>query len=189
MERSTSKQKIKSQETKKGEEEKFEMGLMYDMLCDPLQDRKIKDLPLPPNKPMRDEVLFLGLEGGNLNEYIQSGRWFLIGVGKLVSKLKPNWRLLKQFLQLEGELSKEQVKLMCKMVVEIIKKEPNLMQISEPVVIVGDIHGQYYDLCHMLEKAGDPKIMNYLFLGDYVDRGIFGTRVLLVLMAMKIVFP
>jgi serine/threonine-protein phosphatase 2B catalytic subunit len=75
------------------------------------------------------------------------------------------------------------------MVVDIIKKEPNLMQISEPVVIVGDIHGQYYDLCHMLEKAGDPKIMNYLFLGDYVDRGIFGTRVLLVLMALKIVYP
>jgi hypothetical protein len=43
---------------------------MYDMLKDPLLDRKIKDLPLPPNKPIRDEVLFLGLEKGSLNEYI-----------------------------------------------------------------------------------------------------------------------
>lgn len=72
---------------------------------------------------------------------------------------------------------------------DTIKKEPNLMKVSEPVVIVGDIHGQYYDLCHMLEKAGDPKNINYLFLGDYVDRGIFGTRVLLVLLAMKINYP
>jgi len=75
------------------------------------------------------------------------------------------------------------------MVIDILKKEPNLMRVAEPVVIVGDIHGQYYDLCHMLDKAGDPKNINYLFLGDYVDRGIFGTRVLLVLLAMKINYP
>ena len=75
------------------------------------------------------------------------------------------------------------------MSIDTIKKEPNLMKVSEPVVIVGDIHGQYYDLCHMLEKAGDPKNINYLFLGDYVDRGIFGTRVILVLLAMKINYP
>lgn len=66
-----------------------------------------------------------------------------------------------------------------------MKKEPNLMKVEEPVVIVGDLHGQFYDLCHMLDKAGDPSGINYLFLGDYVDRGIFGTRVLLVLLALK----
>jgi len=55
-----------------------------------------------------------------------------------------------------------------------MKKEPNLMRICEPVVIVGDVHGQFYDVCHMLEKAGSPEGINYLFLGDYVDRGIYG---------------
>lgn len=78
---------------------------------------------------------------------------------------------------------------MCKLTINILKTEPNLMRVEEPVVIVGDIHGQYYDLCHMLDKAGDPRNVNYLFLGDYVDRGIFGTRVLLVLFAMKINYP
>lgn len=70
-----------------------------------------------------------------------------------------------------------------------IEKEPNLVQIGEPIVIVGDIHGQYYDLCHMLEKAGPPSDMNYLFLGDYVDRGIYGVEVLLLLFAIKINYP
>jgi serine/threonine-protein phosphatase 2B catalytic subunit len=56
-----------------------------------------------------------------------------------------------------------------------MKKEPNLMRLDDPVVVVGDIHGQYYDLCHIFDKAGnDFNKINYLFLGDYVDRGIFG---------------
>jgi serine/threonine-protein phosphatase 2B catalytic subunit len=38
----------------------------------------------------------------------------------------------------------------------LIGKEPNLVKIGEPIVIVGDLHGQFYDLVHMLEKAGDP---------------------------------
>ena len=90
---------------------------------------------------------------------------------------------------LDGELTKLQVKLLCKLSIEMLKKEPNLMKVDEPVVIVGDIHGQFYDLCHMIDKAGDPKDINYLFLGDYVDRGIFGTRVLLLLLAIKLNYP
>jgi serine/threonine-protein phosphatase 2B catalytic subunit len=70
-----------------------------------------------------------------------------------------------------------------------LSKEPNLVKIAEPIVIVGDLHGQYYDLIHMLEKAGDPADINYLFLGDYVDRGIFGLEVVLVLIGIKLTFP
>jgi serine/threonine-protein phosphatase 2B catalytic subunit len=53
-----------------------------------------------------------------------------------------------------------------------------MTKLPEPIVIVGDLHGQFYDMVHMLEKAGDPSKINYLFLGDYVDRGIFGVEVL-----------
>lgn len=72
---------------------------------------------------------------------------------------------------------------------DILKKEPNLVKIPEPVVVVGDIHGQYYDLVHMLNKAGDPSTINYLFLGDYVDRGIFGLECVMLLLAIKINYP
>ena len=72
---------------------------------------------------------------------------------------------------------------------DIFKKQPNLVKVPEPVVVVGDIHGQYYDLVHMLNKAGDPSTINYLFLGDYVDRGIFGLECVMLLLAIKINFP
>jgi serine/threonine-protein phosphatase 2B catalytic subunit len=68
----------------------------------------------------------------------------------------------------------------------IVGKEPNLVKIGEPIVIVGDLHGQFYDLNHMLEKAGDPADINYLFLGDYVDRGIYGLEVVLLLICIKV---
>jgi serine/threonine-protein phosphatase 2B catalytic subunit len=54
---------------------------------------------------------------------------------------------------------------------------------------VGDIHGQFYDLVHMIEKSGDPKKTNYVFLGDYVDRGIYSIEVMMLLMAMKVANP
>ena len=57
------------------------------------------------------------------------------------------------------------------------------------MVVVGDIHGQYYDLVHMIEKSGDPSQTNYVFLGDYVDRGIYSIECITLLLAMKVARP
>lgn len=70
--------------------------------------------------------------------------------------------------------------------------EPNVVRIKEPVVIVGDIHGQFYDLIHMFEKVVDQRMLpktNLLFLGDYVDRGSYSIEVCIFLLALKIAFP
>lgn len=70
-----------------------------------------------------------------------------------------------------------------------MKAEPNLAQIDEPICVVGDIHGQYFDLLNMISKAGEPGTLNYLFLGDYVDRGILGIEVVLLLFSIKLNEP
>ena len=52
-------------------------------------------------------------------------------------------------------------------------------------MIIGDIHGQFYDLLHILEKAGKLHKTNFVFLGDYVDRGIHSIECLLLLYVLK----
>jgi serine/threonine-protein phosphatase 2B catalytic subunit len=63
---------------------------------------------------------------------------------------------------------------------------------KEPVIIVGDIHGQFYDLIHMFEKVVDQRNLpnsNMLFLGDYVDRGNYSIEVCIFLYCLKINYP
>ena len=72
---------------------------------------------------------------------------------------------------------------------ETISRSPMLLELEAPLQIVGDIHGQFVDLLRLFEFKGLPPNANYLFLGDYVDRGPSGLECMFLLMALKVKHP
>jgi len=82
-----------------------------------------------------------------------------------------------------------QVKAICQRSGDIFMSQEPLLELEAPMTIVGDIHGQYHDLLRLLEFGGFPPETNYLFLGDYVDRGKNSLEVLILLLVYKNKFP
>ncbi|KAH0572995.1 Serine/threonine-protein phosphatase [Spironucleus salmonicida] len=72
---------------------------------------------------------------------------------------------------------------------ELFAAEPNLLQIDSPVTIVGDLHGQLFDLLEIFTIAGPPPTTRYLLLGDYVDRGQHSIETISLLLALKCMHP
>ena len=134
---------------------------MVDSLPDPFEDRVMKDVLPPPHLPLPHAKLF-------------------------PKKGVPDWKVLRDHLTREGKLEKADLLELINLFQAQIKSEPNILKIQDPVTVVGDIHGQFYDLLKLLEVGGSPETTKYLFLGDYVDRGAFSIECVLLLCAIKL---
>jgi len=89
-----------------------------------------------------------------------------------------------------GDLIREkEVKFLCDRAREIFLEESNVQRVDSPVTICGDIHGQFYDLRELFKVGGDCPDTNYLFLGDFVDRGFYSVETFLLLLALKVRYP
>jgi serine/threonine-protein phosphatase 4 catalytic subunit len=91
---------------------------------------------------------------------------------------------------LNGELPKEaEVNALCTKAKEIMGDEENVRKVSSPVTICGDIHGQFEDLLELFKVGGEIPYSNYIFLGDYVDRGFKSVETILYLLVLKVKYP
>lgn len=73
--------------------------------------------------------------------------------------------------------------------INIFSKEPTMLEISSPICVVGDIHGQIIDLFRILKFCGQPPKLRFLFLGDFIDRGHFSLETLILVYSLKFLYP
>eukprot|EP01126_Amoeba_proteus_P014978 TRINITY_DN16652_c0_g1_i1.p1 TRINITY_DN16652_c0_g1~~TRINITY_DN16652_c0_g1_i1.p1 ORF type:complete len:223 (+),score=25.43 TRINITY_DN16652_c0_g1_i1:173-841(+) len=86
-------------------------------------------------------------------------------------------------------ITEAEVKKLCTKAREILFEEGNVERVDCPVTICGDIHGQFYDLRELFKIGGSCPSTNYLFLGDFVDRGFYSVETFLLLLALKVRYP
>ncbi|KAL0215693.1 hypothetical protein P9112_007877 [Eukaryota sp. TZLM1-RC] len=97
-------------------------------------------------------------------------------------------KLISQLHRVETP-SESDVLSLCKLVEPIFLDESNVVQIPAPLSIVGDLHGQLLDLLEMFQVSGEPPDTNFLFLGDFVDRGPHGVELICLLLCYKLLHP
>ena len=86
-------------------------------------------------------------------------------------------------------LSESEVQHLCNKARETLTLEANVQPVSAPVTVCGDIHGQWHDLMELYRIGGSTPDTNYLFMGDYVDRGYYSVETVSLLVCLKVRYP
>jgi len=92
-------------------------------------------------------------------------------------------------LNKKAPLLEQEIISLCQHAQKIFLDQSMLLELAAPIKVVGDVHGQYHDLLRLFKLGGLPSKSNYLFLGDYVDRGSQSLECVCLLLAYKIKYP
>jgi len=86
-------------------------------------------------------------------------------------------------------LPESDIKALCEKVKELLVEESNIQPVHTPVTVCGDIHGQFFDLKELFRVGGEIPNTNYIFMGDFVDRGYYSLETFTLLLCLKARYP
>ena len=86
-------------------------------------------------------------------------------------------------------LTEKEVESLCEKAREVLLQESHVVPVTAPVIICGDIHAQFHDLMEIFRIGGPIPDVNYLFMGDYVDRGYYSVETVTLLICYKVRYP
>lgn len=110
--------------------------------------------------------------------------------GLVISKMAPlDLDKYVEIARLCKYLPENDLKRLCDYVCDLLLEESNVQPVSTPVTVCGDIHGQFYDLCELFRTGGQVPDTNYIFMGDFVDRGYYSLETFTYLLALKAKWP
>lgn len=94
-----------------------------------------------------------------------------------------------ELLRQRQYLPEPDLKKLCELVKELLLEESNVQPVYSPVTVCGDVHGQFYDLLELFKRGGEIPTTNYVFMGDFVDRGYYSLETFTLLLAFKARYP
>lgn len=135
----------------------------------------------PPSPHTIQQPLIAGFKMSDLDK-------FAILSHILILRFANSYRAISE-LRACRTIPEFQVRELCYKARELLIEEGNVVQVDAPVTICGDIHGQFHDLMELFRVGGDVPDTNYLFMGDFVDRGFYSLESFLLLLCLKVRYP
>jgi len=86
-------------------------------------------------------------------------------------------------------LAENELRQLCEKATDILIEESNVQPVQAPVNVCGDIHGQFYDVLELFKTGGPIPEKNYIFIGDFVDRGYNSVETFQLLICLKLKYP
>ncbi|KAI8477539.1 hypothetical protein Bbelb_447290, partial [Branchiostoma belcheri] len=136
--------------------------------------RQLHRLPLKQRRCSQDDII----SDGNSDSMLE--------IEMIPTRQAELYRTAENRLLPTVQLPENQIRQLCHMSRALFLEQPIFLELNAPINIIGDIHGQYEDLLRHFDKCGFPPDANYLFLGDYVDRGKRSLETICLVLAYKI---
>lgn len=139
----------------------------------------------------------LNEEAKKLSEVINNKNKYVYDVS-LVREFMQLMPLPEHFVPLNKNdrpiiLNKDYISNLISQAKSILANLPHVIKVKYPIKIFGSLNGQYNDLIRFFnfwgrphEHKGDIETFEYLFLGNFVNRGGFSLEVILLLLSLKV---